>query len=79
MSSFGKLNSADFWKALAVIVITAVLGAVEQALSKYGLSFASYDWGGILNLAVTAGVGYLVKNLVSDSSGAVLGVVGGVK
>jgi small basic protein len=74
-----SLRSEDFAKGAALAVIVAVLGAVQQALTAHGFDVASYDWGFIINVAITAFVGYLGKNFVSDEKGAVLGKVGGAQ
>ena len=76
MSSFGKLNQADFLKGLVLVVIVALLGSIQQGLTSYGFAFGLYDWGEIIKVAITAGIGYLGKNLLSDESGKVLGKIG---
>ena len=68
-----SLNLNDAAKAGIVLVIVAVLGALEQAFKDHGLDFAAFDWGFILNVAVTAAVGYLTKNFLSDNQGVFLG------
>lgn len=75
-SDLFKLNGSDFAKGLVVAVLAAVLGSIQAGLSGHGLDFASYNWGSILDIAVTAGIGYLAKNFISDSSGRVLGAIG---
>lgn len=72
-SNFLNLNGRDFAKGLALSVIIAGLGIIQQALSKHGFDFASYDWATIVNVVMTAFVGYLGKNLVSDENDRVLG------
>ncbi len=76
MSKMFTLNSADVAKGIALAVITVVLGALQQALTAHGFDFASYDWGAILQLAVTAGIGYLTKNFLSTSDGKLFGRIG---
>lgn len=75
-SGFLKLDLADFWKGLSLAVIVVVLGSLQQALTVHGFDFGSYDWVGILNVALTALVAYLGKNLISTPDGAVLGKIG---
>jgi len=70
------INSSDLVKGLSLAVITAVIGAIQQALTNYGFDFASYDWGTIGQIAVTAGLGYIVKNYLSDENGKVFGRIG---
>ena len=75
-SSLFRLNAADFARGAALAVIVALLGAVQQALSAHGFDVAAYDWGTILNVALTAFGGYLGKNFLSDDTGKVLGSIG---
>lgn len=76
MSQMFTLNASDFAKGVALAVIVAVLGAIEQALTAHGFDFGAYNWAGIANVAIVAFVGYLTKNFVSDSTGKVLGRIG---
>ena len=78
-SNLFSLNSSDFAKGAALAVIVAVLGGAQQLFLVHGFDFASYDYGTIVNLAVTAFVAYLSKNFVSDNTGAVLGRYGGAR
>ena len=75
-STLMKLNTNDFIRGLVVAVLAVVLGSLQQALTEHGIDVASYDWSSILNLAITAAVAYLSKNLLSDEQGKVLGAVG---
>lgn len=75
-SSLFHLNLSDLAKGVAVIVIGAVLGALQQAVSAHGLDVTAYDWNGILQFAVAAGFTYLTKNFLSNSDGKVLGAIG---
>lgn len=76
LSQLFSLNTSDVTKGIALAVITAILGALQQMLTAHGFDFASYNWSLILQLALTAGVGYLTKNFLSDSQGKVLGRIG---
>lgn len=71
-----KLGQSDFIKALVVAVLVAFLGALQAALTQHGLDVVSYDWAGILDVAVKAGVAYLGKNFLTDADGKVLGKIG---
>lgn len=75
-SDMFTLNWTDLGKGLVVAILTVILGALQQAITGHGINFASYDWGGMLNIAVSAGVAYLAKNFISDSDGKVLGSLG---
>lgn len=72
-SGFFKLNFKDVSKGLVVAVLAVVLGALQQMMTAHGLDFGAYDWNSIINLAITAGGAYLVKNLFSTPDGKVLG------
>lgn len=74
-SNMFSLNFSDVAKGAVVAVLVAVLGAIEQGLTAHGLDFMAYDWASILNLAVTAGIGYLGKNFLS-SNGKFVGKIG---
>jgi len=73
-SALMKLNSNDLIKGGILVVIVSVLDAIQQGLTVYGLNFAAYNWISIEQVALTAGVGYLVKNLLTNSNGSVLGL-----
>jgi len=75
-SQFFKLNIKDISRGLIVAILAVVLGAIQNALGEHGLDVAAYDWGSILDLAVTAAVAYLGKNLLSTEDGKVLGSIG---
>jgi hypothetical protein len=73
-SNFLRLDLSDLGKGLFIAVLAVVLGALQQAVTKYGYDFASYDWASILDLAVKAAGLYLTKNLLSTSDGTPLGL-----
>lgn len=75
-SALLKLNSNDFVRGLIVAVFGAVLGVLQQALTEHGVDVTTYDWGGILNVALTAGIAYLAKNWMTDDTGKVFGAIG---
>lgn len=74
ISKFFRLNSRDFWEGLYVAVLTAVLGVLGQAIHSHGLSFAEYDWMGIVDLAWKVTGVYMTTNLLKDESGTPLGM-----
>lgn len=75
MSALFKLNSSDFAKGLIVAVLAAVVAALAEALKMPNFDFLAYDWTTLLNVAITAGLAYLSKNLLSDESGKFGGVL----
>lgn len=74
-SSMFKLNLQDAIRAGAVVVIAAVLGSLQQAVTQHGFDVAAYDWATILDVAMTAGGAYLAKNFLSDGNGKLGGVL----
>lgn len=76
MSNFLRLNATDVTKGVIVAVLVAVLGALQQAFTAHGLNLGDFDWAGILNISVIAGVGYLMKNLGTSADGKFLGTIG---
>ena len=75
MSNFLKLNWADLGKGLVMVVLGAVLALIYSWLQ----AGTEIDWNEVLKVALTSGLGYLLKNLFSDSEGNVLGVKFGKK
>lgn len=69
-SSFLKLNWSDFSKGIIVAILTAVLTYIANALQVSGLNL---DFGQVLSIAITAGISYLAKNLLTDSENKFLG------
>ena len=67
-SLFLKLNQSDFLKSGIVVVIVAVLAFFQTLLESKGLSITGADLSQMVQIALTAGVGYLAKNLLSNSS-----------
>jgi len=66
-SLFLKLNQADFLKSGIVVVIVAVLAFVQTLLESKGFNISAADLSQLVQIALTAGVGYLAKNLLSNS------------
>ena len=75
-SAFLRLGWADFGKGLFMAVLSAVIATLNAAFEAGNFDFATYDWGGILKLSINVAGVYLIKNLLSDKDGKVLGVVG---
>ena len=74
MSGILKLNLADLGKGGLTAVFTAVVLALGTAVQSGNFNLFSYDWASLLKLALSAGVGYLVKNLLTDNSRNFLGI-----
>lgn len=68
-----KLGGRDLFKGLAVAVLTAVVAMLGNVVNLPNFDIFTYDWSTLITIAVTAGIGYLVKNLVTDEEGRVGG------
>jgi len=64
-SSFGKLNLRDFIRSLAMTVAASVVSTIYAALQSGG--FAAINWSHVGEVAASAGLGYLITNLLSKS------------
>ncbi len=72
-SSLFTLSTKDLLKGLVVVVITSALTVLLQAVTDKGLALDLEDWKLVLQVAVTSGAGYLLKNWLTDSNDKFLG------
>lgn len=70
MSTLLNLNIQDLAKGLIVTMLTSVLTIAYQTVSAGSLTF---DWKAIGLTALTSGLAYLMKNLLTNSEGQFLG------
>lgn len=70
MSTFLNLNVQDLTKGLIVTMLTSVLTIAYNTVSAGSLTF---DWKAIGLAALTSGLAYLMKNLLTNSEGQFLG------
>jgi hypothetical protein len=70
MSTFLNLNIEDLAKGLILTVLTSVVTIVYNTVSAGSLTF---DWQAIGLSALTSGLAYLMKNLLTNSKGEFLG------
>jgi hypothetical protein len=70
MSTIFNLNIEDLAKGLIVTVLTSVLTIAYNTVSAGSLTF---DWQAIGLTALTSGLAYLMKNLLTNSKGEFLG------
>jgi len=68
-STIFNLNVNDFIKGLVITVLSSVLTLVYDVVSAGSLVF---DWKHIATVAATSGIAYLIKNLLTNSSGKIL-------
>ena len=77
MSSLFRLNVRDFAKGVFLAVLAAVITPVLAAANTGDFNaLISLDWGKIGSTALTVFIAYLLKNLLSDSNGRILGRIG---
>lgn len=69
-----SLNFKDLAKGLLVAVFAAIIASIGQALNAPGFDFATFNYSQLLSVALTAGIGYLTKNFLTDSSGKIAGI-----
>lgn len=70
MSTLLNLNVQDLVKGLIVTMLTSVLTIAYNTVSAGSLTF---DWKAIGLTALTSGLAYLMKNLLTNSEGEFLG------
>ena len=73
MSGFFKLNLADALKGFVVAVLGAGVTTLQQVFTVEG-GISAVNWKMVLNVGIAAGIAYIVKNLLSTDTGAVLGL-----
>jgi hypothetical protein len=71
MSKLFNLNLVDIVKGIIVAVLSAVLSVLYQALTAQ----AVIDPKQLLLVGLTAGLGYLLKNVFTSADGKFLGKV----
>jgi hypothetical protein len=71
MSTFLNLNIEDLAKGLILTVLTSVVTIIYNTVSAGSLTF---DWHAIGLTALTSGLAYLMKNLLTNSKGEFLGL-----
>jgi hypothetical protein len=69
MPAFLKLNLNDWQKALIVAILTSPITLIYNSLQSGVFDF---DWKKILAAALTGGIGYLLKNFLTNSQGQIL-------
>lgn len=65
-SPFLNINLNDLGKGLILAVLTSVLTVVYTTVQAGSLSF---DWKLVATTALTSAIGYLLKNLFTNSTG----------
>ena len=68
MSGLFRLNLQDLLKGLVVTVLAVVLGTVLESLKT-----GDINWQNVGIVALSAGLGYILKQLSTDEQGKFLG------
>jgi hypothetical protein len=68
MSTFGKLDSQDFLKGALVAIFASILASLSSILDAGALPTVA-EWWDIAKVAGSALLGYLTKNLFTNSAG----------
>ena len=69
MSNLYQLDLKDVLKVIATAVLASVVMFLYSALNNG----TTIDWAEVLRVAMASGLGYLMKNYLSDGEGKLLG------
>lgn len=71
MSNLFKLNWRDAVKGLVVAVLASVLTFVYQSVTGN----TAVDWNQVLQIAISSGLGYIIKNYFTNDEGRLMGKI----
>lgn len=73
MTQMFKLGSSDVVKGVITAVLASLMIALAGVFNAPNFDILAADWGSIVhnmvNVAIAAGSGYVLKNFFSDSQG----------
>lgn len=72
-SKLFRVSLSDLGKGLLVSVLSTVFLAFGSALNAENFSFATFDYASLLQVAMVSGMGYIVKQFITNSEGTILG------
>ncbi len=76
-SGFMRLNLGDLGRGAVCAIASGILLSLLSIAGQANFDLFTVDWASVGHAAVNAGfaafVGYLTKNLITDSSGKVFG------
>ena len=72
-SKIFRVGLGDLGKGLLVAVLSTVFLAFGSALNADNFSFATFDYASLLQVAMASGMGYVVKQFITNSEGTILG------
>lgn len=70
MSKLFRLGWKDLVRGLIVTVLSAGLGTLMEALRA-----GAIDWRNVAIVALSAAIGYIVKNLLTDEDNKLMGKI----
>ena len=70
MSKLFNLNIQDWIKGLAVAILASILTFILNLLQND----ADIDWKKVGTVALISGISYLLKNVLSDGNGKIVGI-----
>jgi uncharacterized membrane-anchored protein len=73
-SPTGKLSTADLLKSGIMAVLSAVLTFLQQVLFTASGEIQKINWKAVGGVAAAAAISYLLKNVLTNSSGEFLNV-----
>lgn len=68
-STLFTLDNKDFIKGLLVAILSSVITILYNTIQSGSLTF---DWKAIGTMALTSALGYILKNLLTNSTGEFL-------
>lgn len=79
-SALYKICSNDVVKGLVTAILAAVIMTVWSVVSQNGFDAFATDWSevakSVINVSIVSFFAYIIKNLLTDENGRVLGVFG---
>lgn len=79
-SALYKICSNDVVKGLVTAILAAVIMTIWSVVSQNGFDAFATDWAevtkSVINVSIVSFFAYIIKNLLTDENGRVLGVFG---
>ena len=72
-SGFMRLSKSDIIKGFVMAFATPILVYLADIIGVPGFTFDTLDIGLLIKIGLASGFTYLIKNLLTDSKGKVLG------
>lgn len=69
-----KLSLGDVGRGVIVAIAASVAVYLLAVLNAPGFDFSTINFAEIARIALSSGIGYLVKNLLTDNQGNILSI-----